>query len=245
MFSFKSSLALIAIAAGGFINAGSGPPSTVTPAAPTRLIVEDGAVPAHAILKSAAEQALLAQVRKDLQDREADIRLADLRFERTSNRSVEGVGKGTLSFDSSDAIPVEVTVSYDLHERRVEQANYLIAAGARPSPQRFLGKRMRREIADRIGSRLVLEFAQQAVDFSLLDVKHFSSGRDRIMISGTGVTRFLGEGAAHTRFVATADKSSGHILSISYELLEEIAEEDLPLALNATPDHDAKTHAFR
>lgn len=228
----KSGLALFVIAAGGFINAAIGnasqsiPASALAPPGPSS--VGATALPRDAELQLAAERALLAQVRQDLGDGEARVRLAALHFEPSSGRTVEARGLGTIFFDADASVPVEVTVSYDVIDNRVEQAAYLVADSGRQAVPAAVAAGLRQRIADRIGSRLVVEFAQQPVDFSLQRIEHLAGGRNRLLISGAGITRFEGEGAALTRFVATARRDSGEILTIQYELGEEIAEPSAP-----------------
>jgi hypothetical protein len=239
MFAAKTSLSLLAIAACGFICAGSGAPNAAPTATspiatlPRSTLLSSGpVVPSTAVLQSAAEKRLLAQIRRDLDDSEARVQLSSLRFVRVSNRSLEGRGEGTLLFDAKGTIPIQVVVTYDLPEQKMERADYLVAAGAESLNDELLGKSLRDNISDSIGSRLVLEFSQQPVDFSLEEITHLASGRNRLMISGNGITRFPGEGAAYTRFVATADRFSGRLISISYELLQQVeAPDGTPIAM--------------
>lgn len=222
MFEARQIAALVAIFAGGFLNAGIGAqfPSAVA-AAEAPPSPASAEVPADAILQHAAAQALLAQLRADLGDEDATLRLSALRFERASGRSVEGRGAAVASFDGSAPVPLEVTVSYDLPTRTVEQVAYLVSG---PAPTLRLDEATRRGIADRIGSRLVVEFAGQPVDFALSRVHHLAAGRDRLLVSGVGVASFAGEGAATTRFLATAERASGKLLTLQYELGEQIAQ---------------------
>ena len=175
-------------------------------------------------MQAASERAVLAQVQRDLQDRGARIRLDGLRFSRASQRSVEGHGAGIALFDSVNPIPIEVTVTYDLATARVERADYHVTESVAPAPMKsaVLAKKLRDSIADRIGARLVLEFAQQPVDFSLLQITNVASGRNRMVVTGDGITGFPGEGAAYTKFVATVDKFTGAIVKVDYELLQEV-----------------------
>jgi hypothetical protein len=176
------------------------------------------------MLQKASELALLGQVRQDLQDNDSSLRLSPLSFRRDSGRSVEGTGTGVVIFNGVGELPISVKVNYDVLDSRVEQVTYRVTGSARQSRVQLLGQQMRSAIADRIGARLVLEFSQQPVDFSLLDINQLASGRNRVMISGNGVTRFPGEGAAFTTFVATADKFTGKILTVQYELLQEVEQ---------------------
>jgi len=235
MFATKSVLALVAIAACGVISVDNAPPqmASATPSSVNSrwsALANDSITPSRAALQDAAEQALLAQIRKDLRDSEARIRLSRLRFERNGNSSIEGRGDGVILFDTGGSIPIDVVAVYDLLDARMTQANYLVAGPVYSLNGEALAQALRDNIADSIGARLVLEFAQQPVDFSLGEITHLASGRNRLMISGHGVTRFPGEGAAYTRFVATADRVSGRVLSISYELLQQV--ETPPLSKN-------------
>ena len=227
MISAKPLLALIAIATGGFLNAGSGlagaPGSPA--AASVRPALAQSAVAASAGMQQASERAVLAQIQRDLQDGGARVHLDGLRFSRASQRSVEGRGSGVALFDSVNPIPIEVTVTYDLATARVERTNYQVNETTAPAPVKsaVLAKKLRDSIADRIGARLVLEFAQQPVDFSLLQITNVASGRNQMVVSGDGITGFPGEGAAYTKFVATVDKFTGDIVNVHYELLQEVA----------------------
>lgn len=227
MLTIKTAAVMFAIATGGFLNAGkNAAPAPLAVAATQHLTatqaLAENPIPNVAHLQKASQAALLSQVRTDLQDARTGLRLAPLRFSRASTRVVEGRGTGFVLFNGIGELPVEVNVAYDMASGVVEQANYRVTGSAQASRATLLGQRMRGEIADRIGARLVLEFAQQPVDFSLLEIAQIASGRDRVMISGNGITRFIGEGAAYTSFVATADKSSGKILTVQYELMQEI-----------------------
>jgi hypothetical protein len=223
MFATKSLLALFAIATGGFISVGNSPPQMAS-ATPSSVnwrwspVGESPVAPSCAILQDAAEQQLLAQIRNDLRDSEAQIKLSALHFERTSNSSLEGRGDGIIVFDAGGSIPIDVVVTYDPLDAGMARATYLVAGPIKNLKDESIGQALK----DNIGSRMVLEFAQQPVDFSLGQITHLASGRNRLMISGNGVTSFPGEGAAYTRFVATADRASGRVLSISYELLQQI-----------------------
>ncbi len=219
MFEAKQLVALLAIAAGGFINAGIGVQDVVAPA--TASSPAHAGVPADPVLQRAAERALLAQLRADLGDDSASLRLSALRFQRASGRSIEGRGEALARFDGGAPVPLEVSIAWDVPTQRVEQAAYLVAGKTKSL---HLDEGMRQRIADRIGARLVLEFAGQPVDFALDRVQHLAAGRERLLVSGEGVASFPGEGAARTRFVATADRASGKLLTLQYELGEQLLQ---------------------
>ena len=222
MFEARQLAALVAIATGGFINAGLDAHSATAYAAPPVAAVEHrvDAVPGEPALRAAAEQALLAQLRADLRDPRASLRLQSLSLRRSSGRTLEGRGSALASFDGSAPVQLEVTVAWDLPTQRVEQANYLVAGGA---DTLSLDGATRQRIADRIGARLVLEFAGQPVDFALSRVEHLAAGRDRLLVAGEGVASFGAEGDARTRFLATAERDSGKLLTLQYELREQLS----------------------
>jgi hypothetical protein len=222
MFEARQLAALVAIATGGFINAGidvhSASARTASPVAAIEHRVD--AVPTEPALRAAAGQALLAQLRADLGDPSATLQLQSLAFERSSGRSLEGRGRALASFDGSAPVPLEVTVAWDLPTQRVEQAAYLLAG---PVDALELDARTQQRIADRIGARLVVEFAGQPVDFALSRVEHLAAGRNRVLVAGEGVASFGAEGDARTRFLATAERDSGKLLTLQYELREQLA----------------------
>lgn len=224
MHSMKSVLTLFAIAAGGFIHAGSASPGPIPAPVASPYSAALDPTPNARLMQSASEAALLAEIRRDLDDGQASLRLSQLKFDRASGRGMQGKAKGFVLFDAVTAIPIEVTVGYDLAQARVENVDYVVTGAAVPSTRGTLGEKLRQRIADRIGTRLVLEFSQQPVDFSLLDIEQVASSRNRMLVTGNGITRFPGEGAAYTRFVATADKFSGQVLSVQYELMQEVSD---------------------
>jgi len=226
IFEARQLAALFAIAAGGVLNAGIGAQFDAFAApAPSPLAAHAAAAaeraPARDPLQQAASAALLAQLRSDLDDPKATLQVSPLKFARDSGRSLEGRGTALASFDGSEPVLLEVSVVWDEPTQSVESASWLVT-GPAPKPT-ALDATTKRRIADRIGSRLVLEFAGQPVDFSLDRVEHLAAGRARLLVSGEGVADFGAEGAARTRFVATADRDSGKLITLQYELGEQLA----------------------
>ena len=223
MFEARQLAALFAIAAGGVLNAGIGAQFegfALTASAPA--LAEASQSPADTAaqrMQAAAHTALLAQLRADLGDPSATLQLSPLAFVQADGRSLEGRGQALASFDGSDPLPLDVSVVWDLPTQAVEQAAWLVSG---PATKTTLNSAMRHGIADRIGSRLVMEFAGQPVDFALRRVEHLAAGRERLLVSGEGIADFGSEGAARTRFVATADRASGKLLTLQYELGEQL-----------------------
>ena len=221
MFEARQLAALVAIATGGFINAGLEAhgvgASASGPIAPVEHRVD--AVPSEPALRAAAEQALLAQLRADLGDPGASLDLKSLALQRSSGRSLEGRGRALASFDGSAPVPLEVTIAWDLPTQRVEQAAYLVSGPVTTLP---LDAGTQERIADRIGARLVVEFAGQPVDFALSRVEHLAAGRNRMLVAGEGIASFGAEGDARARFLATAERDSGKLLTLQYELREQL-----------------------
>ena len=220
MFEAKQLAALVAIAAGGFINAGIDARSATLPE-PPRATIDNrvDATPTESDLRRAAHDALVAQLRADLGDPSATIELGTLRFVRDSGRGIEGRGDATAHFDGGEPLPLEVSVAWDLPTQTVEQASYLLSG---PTPTIALDAALRRRIADRIGARLVVEFAGQPVDFALQRVEHLAAGRDKMLVAGEGIASFGAEGDARTRFLATADRDSGKLITLQYEIGEQL-----------------------
>ena len=221
MIDARQFAALFAIASAGFINAGLDARGVGTAAPAPAAAVEHrvDATPAEAALRAQAEAALQAQLRADLRDPGATLRLQGLALRRDSGRTIEGRGRALASFDGSAPVPLDVSVAWDLPTQRVEQAAYLLAGAAQPAD---LDAGMRARIADRICARLVVEFAGQPVDFSLARVEHLAAGRERLLVAGEGVASFGAEGDARTRFLATAERATGKLLTLQYELGEQL-----------------------
>ena len=164
-------------------------------------------------------RARVAQLRSDLGDPAATLELQSLALQRSSGRSLEGRGRALASFDGSAPVPLEVTIAWDMPTQRVEQAAYLVSGPVTRLP---LDTGTQERIADRIGARLVVEFAGQPVDFALSRVEHLAAGRNRMLVAGEGIASFGAEGDARTRFLATAERDSGKLLTLQYELREQL-----------------------
>jgi hypothetical protein len=220
MIDIRQFAALLAIAGVGFVNAGLEAHVTAAPSASAAAIDHRlDATPQEPALHAQAQAALLAQLRSDLGDPDASLQLQSLSLQRDSGRTIEGRGRALAAFDGSAPVPLEVSIAWDLPTQRIEQAAYLLAGPAQPVA---LDAGMRARIADRIGARLVVEFAGQPVDFSLARVEHLAAGRDRLLVAGEGVASFGAEGDARTRFLATAERSTGKLLTLQYELGEQL-----------------------
>jgi len=222
MTDLRQFAALASIAVAGFINAGldaHGSALLVPSAASSAVEHRVDATPAEPALRAQAEAALLAQLRSDLGDPGASLELQSLSLQRASGRTIEGRGRALATFDGGAPVPLEVSIAWDLPTQRVEQAAYLLGG---PAQAVALDAAMRARIADHIGARLVVEFAGQPVDFSLARVEHLAAGRDRLLVAGEGVASFGAEGDARTRFLATAERNTGKLLTLQYELGEQL-----------------------
>ena len=228
MLTTKSLYGLFAIAAGGFLNSAmsqTGLPIAVQPQAPVSAIVvqrQATSAPAQDAMQTASNKAVFAALRTDLGDGAIKLQLSEFRFDPVSSQSLEGKSRGSLLFDGATSVPIVATVIYDLPLSRVDNVTYSIDGTTPSSSLQPVVGALRERIADVIGSRLVMEFSQQPVDFSLLNVRSIANGPARLLIDGDGITRFPGEGAAYTRFVAVADKSSGRVVAIKYDLSREM-----------------------
>lgn len=227
MFTTKTLFGLLAIAAGGIVNNTvnqpfQSPPVDAEPSlSAAQPDVDRSRVRGDDGMQSAARSAVLAAIRTDLHDNNSSLRLSEFRFDAASSETVEGNSRGQFVFDGASSIPIVATVLYDVPKATIESVRYSLAEKPAAADAGQVGPAMRQRISDVIGSRLVMEFSQQPVDFSLLNVRSIASGPARLLVDGDGVTRFAGEGAAYTRFFAVAEKSTGRIVSIKYDLQQD------------------------
>ena len=233
MFTTKSLFGLVVIAAGGFLNNAVNPMTTSataaavsvpTAATPVPPAVTPTAMPRDAI-QATSEHAVLAAIRTDFHDHSSRLELSEFRFDPASSETLEGVSRGRLLFDGATSVPIVAKVVYDVAHEQIDHVDYSLAETPSATNKTSIDNALRNRIADVIGARLIMEFAQQPVDFSLKNVRTVADGHDRLLIEGDGVTHFGGEGDAYTRFVAVADKFTGRVMAIKYDLLNEVQPE--------------------
>jgi hypothetical protein len=229
MFTTKSLFGLVVIAAGGFLNNAVNPTTAAAVSATNAVSsvspgVSPKPVPGNPV-QATAQHAVLAAIQTDFHDQSSQLRLSEFRFAPASSETLEGVSQGRLLFDGASSVPIVAKVVYDVAHEQIERVDYSLPERSSATNKASIDNALRSRIADVIGSRLVMEFAQQPVDFSLTNVRSVADGRDRLLIDGDGVTHFGGEGDAYTRFVAVADKFSGRVVAIKYDLLNEMRPE--------------------
>jgi hypothetical protein len=226
MILFKPAAALLALGISGFLGVAAQAPIGATGAdtdVQARIATQPQAaaadLPDYEALRAAAEAAMRERVVQDLDEAGARVALPRIEVERTSLRSLEARGAGTVTLPGARAIPVEVTAVYDLVEGRVEAVDYT----ARPVETELtaVDHAVRAAIARRIGERIAGDFQDQPTRFELLAVESVDYGRHRTRLQGSGVTDFGAEGLAYTPFVAILDKHTGDLLELQYELLQE------------------------
>jgi hypothetical protein len=132
-------------------------------------------------------------------------------------------------------LPLRFDADWDPASGRLERLDYRVTGAATPAPRVTTAARpalraeLRAAIADRVGAALREEFANQPSRFELLGVDRVDSGRRTMVVAGSGITHFDGEGAAFTRFTASLDKFDGRIVHVDYELLQDAAAGTLAL----------------
>jgi hypothetical protein len=227
MIVFKPAAALLVLGISGFFGVAAQAPVGATSDADTevqaRIATQAPApasdLPGYETLRTAAEAAMRERVAQDLDEADARVALPTITVERTSLRSLEARGQGTVTLPGARAIPVEITAVYDLVDGRVEAVDYT----ARPVETELtaVDHAVRTAIARRIGERIAGDFQDQPTRFELLAVESVDYGKHRTRLQGNGVTDFGAEGMAYTPFVAILDKHTGDLLELQYELLQE------------------------
>jgi hypothetical protein len=227
MILFKPAAALLAIGISGFIGvaaqapvgAGNATDTDVQARIATQAPTPATEVPDYETLRVAAETAMRERVVEDLDEAGARVVLPSIEVERTSLRSLEARGEGTVNLPGARSIPVAITAVYDLVDGRVEAVDYT----ARPVETALtpVDLAVRAAIARRIGERIAGDFQDQPARFELLEVESVDYGKHRTRLQGNGVTDFGAEGMAYTPFVAILDKHTGDLLELQYELLQE------------------------
>lgn len=241
MFTAKVVASLLVIATAGVVNAGRGlvggdvggmvATSSITPAAAGFA----PAVPNSASMgqiRAAVARALRARVRADLDDDRLSVDVTGLLLRRDSANLVSVDGQAVVSLGAGGVLPVRVEADWNAAGRRIDRLDYAVtgaataqpplrAANAAPGAAR-IGAMLHAAIEDRVGAGIGREFAAQHPSFQLVAVDSVASGRYRMVVAGTGITRFPGEGAAFTRFSASIGKFDSRVLHVDYELLQEL-----------------------
>ncbi len=237
MFSVKVIASLFLVAAIGVIDAGRGlaggdaTANAATPptAAPALLFPASDAASMSQV-RNAVAQSLQSRIRADLQDVSVTVDVSGLALRRTSVAIVAVDGDALVSLGAGGILPVHVEADWNPSTQSVERVDYKVSGTAQagmPTARRLasstgLGDAMRAAIEKKVGAGIHAEFASQPAAFTLVGVDSIASGRNRMVVSGNGITRFSGEGAAFTRFSASVDKFSGDVLNVDYELLQEL-----------------------
>jgi hypothetical protein len=229
MFTGKVIASLFLLAAAGFLDGQS-------PAAPQAGGLASAARPAEAAvapmpaqLQQAVHRELQDRLRRDLDDASLQVRLGALDMRRDGLLVVAADGDALVLMGAGGDVPLRVEADWDLATQRLARVDYRVTGPARTvaKPADAVGERLRAAIASRVGDGLAAEFAGQRSEFQLLEVERVQSGRHRMLVTGTGITRFPGEGAAYTRFSATVDKFDGELEQVDYELLGDAPGESL------------------
>jgi hypothetical protein len=226
MILFKPAAALLALGISGFLGVAAHAPVGASSDADAdvqariaRVQAPAAELPDYETLRTATEAAMRERVAQDLDEAGARIVLPSIAVERTSLRSLEARGEGTVTLPGARAIPVEITAVYDLVDGRVEAVDYT----ARPVETGLtaVDHAVRAAIARRIGERIAGDFQDQPTRFQLLAVESVDYGKHRTRLQGNGVTDFGAEGMAYTPFVAILDKHTGELVDLQYDLLQE------------------------
>jgi hypothetical protein len=187
-------------------------------------------------------RALAMQVRKDLDDPALTVDVSGLTLRRDAALMVSVDGDARVSLGGGASLPLRVEADWNAGTQRIERLDYRVtgdavrnvhAAGAaamaarQPSASPALGAKMRSAIESRLNDGMAGEFSSQHPRFELVSIEGIASGRYRMVVTGTGITRFPGEGAAFTRFSASVDKFDGHVAQADYDLLQQLDQDEI------------------
>jgi len=222
MIIFKPAAALLALGLSGWLGLAVEAPFVGGAAAPALAVAAPAPssdLPDYESLRVAAQEAMRARVVHDLDDATATVALQRIDVSRTSLRSLEARGQGVVSMPGAPSIPVDVVVTWDVIDHRIDAVDY--TARAVEPASGAVDQAVRAAIGKRIGDRIAGDFRDQPARFSLLEVQAVDYGRHRTRLQGAGVTDFGAEGVAYTPFVATLDKHTGELVDLEYDLLQE------------------------
>lgn len=247
MFTTKIIASLFLVATAGFLDAGRGlvgEQGTAQAGTDTSARVAAPALAPASMASSLGDirrdvaRALTAQVRKDLDDPRLAVDVSGLVLRREGEALVSVDGLAHVSLDAGGTLPLQVAADWNVDARRIDRLDYRVSGAAVPDPVAVrpvadaqapgpsagpaLGQRMRDAIQARLNDGLAQEFSSQHPRFELVAIEHIASGRYRMVVTGTGITRFPGEGAAFTRFSASVGKFDGLVAQADYELLQQI-----------------------
>jgi hypothetical protein len=224
MIIFKPAAALLALGLSGWIGmAAQAPllPGVAPHEGAGQAAIAPPELPDYDTMRLAVEQALRERVAHDLDDAGTGVVVPRIAIERTSLRTLEARGEGTVAMPGGRAIPVDIVATWDVIDRRIDSVDY--TARAIEEDLTAVDQAVRAAIAQRIGARIAGEFEDQgqSAHFELIEVQGIDYGRHRTRLKGAGVTDFGTEGVAYTPFVATLDKHTGELVDLQYELLQE------------------------
>jgi hypothetical protein len=235
MFTTKIIASLFLIAAAGMVDAERGRSTLGAEAPPggaaARAATAPAAVPTEAApVRAAVLAALSARVRADLADPSVTVALDRIALGTPNGAIVAADGGARISLGAGGVLPVHYDADWNPATGELERLDYRVVGAAAPAAtasaaaraRPALGATLRAAISDKLGAALGQEFSGQHSRFELLGVDRVESGRRRMVVTGTGITRFDGEGAAFTRFSASLDKFDGRVLHVDYDLLQDV-----------------------
>ncbi len=245
MFTGKVIASLFLIATAGVLDAGRGlvggdagamAASGPMAASVTTTLPADTGSASMGQVRAAVARALLARVRSDLDDDSVLVDVSGLSLRRDDPGLVSVDGQATVSLGAGGLLPVHVEADWNADARRVDRLDYRVTGAATaqaqapgadvaagvPARAAQVGTTLHAAIEGKVAAGIRAEFASQHPDFQLVAVDAVTSGRYRMVVAGTGITRFPGEGAAFTRFSASIDKFDGRVLRVDYELLQDM-----------------------
>ena len=133
-----------------------------------------------------------------------------------SQRDMELRGAGKFRIEGGQAwLPIRYSASYDTTTESIGQPEITFAT--QPAQGRHASVDGT-ALDALVGRQLTEEFASQTVEFDLGTLKQVAGDARYVVVDGSGVASFAGEGAATVSVQAVLDRTTGQWLGVSYAL---------------------------
>ena len=172
-------------------------------------------------LQDVTAAAVVQSLRSRFAGSDIEFKFDNFDHRQVSQRDMELRGAGQFRIEGGQAwLPITYSASYDT------------ATGSIGSPEITFAPQVAHATRDPIGSggldqivgqQLTAEFGSQSVEFDLGTVRPVAGDARYVVVDGSGVASFAGEGAAHVSVQAVLDRSTGQWLGVAYALGDEAA----------------------
>ena len=172
-------------------------------------------------MQDATAAAVVESLRSRFAGREIEFKFDSFDSRPLSQRDMQLRGAGQFRIEGGQAwLPMRYAAIYDTSTGSVESPDITFTAQAAQGRPASVDATA---LDTMVGRQLTEEFASQSVDFDLGTVRPVASDGRYLMVDGSGIARFAGEGAAMVSVQAVLDRTTGQWLGVSYALGGEAA----------------------